>query len=497
MPSQYGRGYPGLRRSPGTFRTLIFITPNPVGRSGVPNVKPKPTVPKFGNLPYVLGQLAAELTNQVLRRYLQGNGERDWDGAGWTWQANVNYPKAGFTERLSPHYEATGNIGDAKIQFTPFPTPHQPDVTAVFPTDIVTWWDSATNPTLDSLGWHAKDPHGTWTHPGGVQAAAPGENVTVIDLPMPSEKLGQEAREERADDGRAQDPYRDTDAQGEPSPYPGEELGRPDVGPDWPQFNPEQLPILQPRPLPINPPAWLPQPLPDVHPIPQPDIQPLPGELPLIDPLPVVRPQPRWLSEPMADPWQRYLERANERMRAAERARPRVSEQSRVQVRVERNLQRKRQPGQRRRTAGRKLVADYGVVGRILGGLTEASDAVHALWDALPKWAQTRVPFHNKGYRAGGLGSTKPSTIQQVKDVYNFLQGNWVRGYERTASGDWIESSWKPTEADYEAWQHEAINNLVKNEAQDQAIGRANKALARAFGRRTGRMFSPSLGPAM
>lgn len=87
-------------------------------------------------------------------------------------------------------------------------------------------------------------------------------------------------------------------------------------------------------------------------------------------------------------------------------------------------------------------------IGDLYGKLTEIRDVVNAFTDALPRHLQYR----------GGLG-----------DMISNLYANWEHI-------DWAE----------------AIKNLIENEIQDQAIGRANRAASKSLGRARNRRY---LGP--
>lgn len=149
-----------------------------------------------------------------------------------------------------------------------------------------------------------------------------------------------------------------------------------------------------------------------------------------------------------------------------------------------------RRPG--RRTREVKAGSSVGwLVWKIANILTEGCDAVEALWDALPKSAQTRTAEMNAQRRAvrasGGWNpvyrKVKPSCGQQLNDVGQHLYG---------LAGDSSYAGWD----EVVRYMDKSIQNLVTNHYEDKFFGAAGKAAGSAS-RASGRPVGFTAGPAL
>ena len=112
----------------------------------------------------------------------------------------------------------------------------------------------------------------------------------------------------------------------------------------------------------------------------------------------------------------------------------------------------------------RVYVAESAVT-RTWGGLTEFSDLVDSLYDALPDWLKNREYFARH--------KNNPRLMEKLRLIYqNFRYLNASK----------------------------AVRNIIENELKDQAFGRLGKAAQKGYNRRVRRglgtgTHGPGLGP--
>lgn len=197
------------------------------------------------------------------------------------------------------------------------------------------------------------------------------------------------------------------------------------VVPELPKFDPFGDPIRGPNPTPLRDPARFPRYVPEGDPMRDPQADPLPrtrpGRLPRIEPIPTipglphispVRPLriPDTVIPPNGGP---PYHRPN-------------------------SHQREKPKGPKRQKKPKMALEIAAVIARKLGQLSEVSDFIDAVWDALPEEAKTK----NKGER------TTP--LQKAGDLFSHL-----------GDVDWDK----------------AIENIVKNEILDRLQGKLGEGL--------------------
>lgn len=175
-------------------------------------------------------------------------------------------------------------------------------------------------------------------------------------------------------------------------------------------------------------------------------------------------------------------------------------------------------PGKPKDRKNRITVAKLAVkLAKRLGSGTEALDLLESLWDAIPKrecgpgQGPAKGPAKEGGETCGGnVSDCKGKKIKYNKPLAKAPR-KWVKGDDgqrhsqvtRNAYGKPITHP-RPQEMLRDIKNHwgeldlcSAVENILKNEAEDQLYGRVSRKASKKFQEATKRPFGPGVGPAM
>lgn len=136
------------------------------------------------------------------------------------------------------------------------------------------------------------------------------------------------------------------------------------------------------------------------------------------------------------------------------------------------------------------------VIWTIANVVTEATDFVKAMWDALPQSYRSKPKFKKKSIRSKG---NFPDFQIMVSDIYNFLQyaePGLMEAYYRDEEILQFYHEYGPGTGVMEAYFNEALTGLIVNQIKDYVFGKIGQQVGKASAKDR-RPIGYAAGPAL